>query len=131
MVASAAAQPRGAGLLRRTSVTLAGVAWLLALERIPLPFLDEELLLLVTGGQPSSAVTLGALGLVPFVSAFVLVELVALAVPRLRSRRHGPAEARAPLTRSAFALALVLAAAQGWGTPRTCRPWRAPPASRS
>jgi SecY translocase len=53
-------------------------------------------------------------GLSPFFLAYLLVECVAAAPPRLRALRHGSAVERAPLTLAAWALALALAAVQAW-----------------
>jgi hypothetical protein len=52
------------------------------------------------------------LGLMPIIAAFVLVELVALAVPPLRWRRHDPL-GRVRLGQAVAILAIVLALAQG------------------
>jgi hypothetical protein len=62
---------------------------------------------------------LAILGLRPLLSAFVLVELIALAVPRLRWRRHDP-RGRVALGQAVAALALGLAAIQGYFISLAC-----------
>jgi preprotein translocase subunit SecY len=98
----------------RIAVTLAACAALFVLERIALPFVDPESMrrvFLLTGTKHLSPF---ALGLLPFVTAFVLVELAALIVPRWRPLRGDPV-GRLRLVRAAWVLALALAAVQGWG----------------
>ena len=51
----------------------------------------------------------------PFVNACLLVELVALVVPRWSALRHGGPAGRAKLARASALLGIVLAAFQGWG----------------
>lgn len=88
-------------LAARVVITL-GVpfaVWLVTGDRTPLEFPFREVL----GGWYS-------LGLTPVVYAFVVVELMAAAVPRFRSRRiAGPAD-RARLTRVAWILAGIFTA---------------------
>ncbi|HTR52989.1 MAG TPA: hypothetical protein VMJ10_19980 [Kofleriaceae bacterium] len=55
-----------------------------------------------------------ALGTGPLLSAFPVVEIVALVVPRWRHLRHGGPEGRRKLGRAVAVLALVLAAVQGY-----------------
>src|SRR5262249_31728823 len=56
-----------------------------------------------------------ALGVMPAMSAFGIIELVAFLVPRLRRLRHGNPEGRAKLDRAARALTMVLAGFQAFG----------------
>ncbi len=58
---------------------------------------------------------LGVLGVTPLLTAMLLIELLAAAVPRWRPRRHGGGVARRPLVRAAFLLAGVLAVIQAFG----------------
>lgn len=55
-----------------------------------------------------------ALGIMPILNAFWLVEVVAFLVPSLSRLRHHP-DGRAKLDRASRVLAIVLAALQGWG----------------
>ena len=97
-------------LVRRAAVSLglAALPWLLA--RVPLPGARE----LVPEGRLASfeAVSLAALGITPWVTAFGLVELVALAVPRWRSLRF---EGRQKLVVASMVLGLALAVVQALG----------------
>jgi preprotein translocase subunit SecY len=117
MSAEIAASPTGLPeLARRAAVTAGAVALLLLGQRVPLPLVDDGAFELFTdyGWTPGSLSPL-ALGVMPFVAAFLFVELVAEVLPRLRVLRHGSARDRLPLTRAAWALAAALAAWQGWG----------------
>ncbi|HET7825729.1 MAG TPA: hypothetical protein VFK90_10365 [Anaeromyxobacter sp.] len=103
-------------IVRRAAVTGGAVALVLVGERIPLPYVEADVLRpVLVGASARSSVSLLSLGLAPFISAFVLVELVALVVPWLRAVRLGSSSDRRPLTRAAWALAVVFAAVQGWG----------------
>ena len=96
-------------------VTLAGVAAAAASSFVPLPGIDLDMFDRTwADGGPYGAFSLFALGLMPFFSAFVLVELAALLVPRWRPLRSGTQGGRARLGIAAAALGLVLAAAQAW-----------------
>jgi len=90
-------------------VMFAGRRWLL-------PGIDQlELDNLLATSDPGARAQLGvlALGLMPILSGFVLVELVALAVPLLRPLRHDP-RGRVRLNVAALALGAALALFQGW-----------------
>jgi hypothetical protein len=89
-----------------------------------MPFIDADALRGAVGD--TGRLGLFTLGLGPFLGASVLVELGALAVPRLRPLRHGPAAGRARLTRAAWVLAALLAGVQGWGVARHLASLRGP-----
>jgi hypothetical protein len=96
----------------RTAVTIGAPALLVYARSIPLPRL---------GGDAANAfahapetISIVALGLTPVLLAYVLVEIVALAIPSLRARRHAGPAARAPLERAALRLAVAIALVQGW-----------------
>jgi preprotein translocase subunit SecY len=78
---------------------------------IALPGIDRGLL--GSGADPRSF-TVFALGLGPVVTAYMVVELVALVVPRLSRLRHGDPAGRAKLDRAARVTALVLGALQAF-----------------
>ena len=106
-------------LLLRLAVTLLAPALVLAGERIALPGVD---LALLTDRLPPDLqrfdpanTSVLALGVMPFVNACLLVELVALVVPRWSALRHGGPGGRAKLARASALLGIVLAAFQGWG----------------
>jgi hypothetical protein len=89
----------------------------LALGVVPLPFVDGEALSLMLGQAPGralTAVSVGALGVMPWLTASLVVEIVAVLVPALRRRRHAGAEARGPIERAALVVGALFAAVQAW-----------------
>jgi preprotein translocase subunit SecY len=91
----------------RFTVAVACVLWLSML--IPPPFVDLDALgRIFNWSIIDSALHAGPLsrGPNPFLVAFILVELFALAVPRLRRRRHGDPALRGKLTRASVALGI-------------------------
>ena len=91
MASSIGGTPRAAGeLARRATVTGFAVACVLLGMRIPLPFVESHIL-----QNPGGVL---ALGVAPFLSAFVIVEWAALAIPQLRRLRHGSIAERLLLT---------------------------------
>jgi hypothetical protein len=102
--------------LGRVAVTVAGAGAFLAARYIPLPLLERDRVFGAFGGM-TPMLSIGALGLVPIVVAFVIVEIMATALPRWRALRHQDA-GRASLARAAEVLALILAAVQAWGLTR-------------
>ncbi len=105
--------PPRAPLVRAIAVTLGGVAVALAASRLPLPFLDDDAFRAAVGDP--SQLGLFSLGFAPFLNASVIVEFVALTVPRLRRLRHGQPAGRAGLVRATWILAALMALLQGWG----------------
>src|SRR5581483_977712 len=104
----------------RWLVTLLALAAAWGAGHVTLPGVDRNMLEQVvraagrarlTGFEQLSVV---ALGLMPALSGFVLVELAALIVPRWRPLRTGGPEGRASLRVSAVTVTLGLAAIQGW-----------------
>lgn len=94
-------------------VTAVGCGLFLLLGQVPLPGITD-----VDhgwGAHHGPAYTLALLGMRPILSGWILVELVALAVPSLRERRVGGAQARAPLRRAATVVALLAATGQAGG----------------
>ncbi len=102
---------------RRLAVTLLGPIAVYGLGMIVLPGVSEaELAHALSRGGGSYDPTLWSvigLGVGPLLGAFVLVEVVALAVPRLRWRRHDP-RGRVALGQAVAILATVTALVQGW-----------------
>jgi hypothetical protein len=93
----------------RLLVTLAAPLVVWALGFVPLPGLQ------LPRGYPASAATsIVALGLAPFLSATLLVELVARLVPGWNRLRHEGREGRAALRRAAVMLTLLLALVQSF-----------------
>lgn len=121
------APPRAVGPLpwTRMFVTLLAPAAILALSRIPVFGVDYGELsgsdgtggflgMFNTSSDLRSTLNLGVLGVTPIVSAYVLVELLALAIPGWRRRRHAGPVARRPLDHAVAMLAFVLVLFQGW-----------------
>jgi preprotein translocase subunit SecY len=90
----------------------------------PIPFVDHDVLGELFGRyQPfdrdaSKRVSIFALGLMPYVSASVVVEIFALFVPVLKTFRRGSLRGRRKLKRIALSLTLGLAAFQAYGVAR-------------
>ncbi|NUO53700.1 MAG: hypothetical protein HOV80_33040, partial [Polyangiaceae bacterium] len=106
--------------LGRLAVTLLSVLCVLGLGRVPLPGLPPDL------GTPEAAVltttSAAALGIMPFVTASVLVELATLIVPAWRKKRAAaaaepsgsePFERRR--RRTALRIGVAVAAFEAWG----------------
>jgi SecY len=104
------------GVLRRAAITAAVVALVVLAQGVAPPFVDGEALRSLipdTTLAGRAQVSVLGLGMGPFLSMFMFVELVALVLPRLRPLRLGSDRDRRPLTRAAWALGVVLAAV--WG----------------
>lgn len=93
-------------------VTAAAAATAPLLMRIPLPFVDVDAVARMPGtsGADLRSLSVGAAGLAPWLTAAVVVEIVAALVPSLRPMRHDAR--RLHLLRASYALGLVLAAVQ-------------------
>lgn len=101
-----ASAPRATRLVAAQLISLATVAGLLVLQRVPLPFVDLEYL----GVSAPPSLSLAAIGVAPWVTAALLVEIAAAVVPGWRSLRLPAARAR--LTRITDVLGVVVALAQ-------------------
>lgn len=109
----------------RLFVTLLAPVAIVALSHVPLLGVDYDELAGSdgTGGllgmfnmssDLRSTLNIGVLGVTPIVSAYVLVELLALAIPGWRRRRHAGPVARRPVDHAVAMLAFVLVLFQGW-----------------
>ncbi len=92
-----------------TSVVALGV---LVLLRIPPAGLDVDALNAATGGRGDLGLSLASLGIGPAIWAYLLVELVAIAVPALRPLRDGGPAARGKLERAVGFVFVALAVLQ-------------------
>ena len=108
-----------AQFVRQAAIT----ALLIAIYRlalyVPLPFVNEAALadfFKRFGGPQISILTLGVM---PYISAYILVEICSLFIPPLKRLRNGDYSGRRYLKRIALALALVLATVQGLGIVRS------------
>src|SRR5882724_8001975 len=68
-----------------------------------------------SGGRATGALSILALGILPYISAFVVVELASRIVPRLGSMAAGGSAGRRRLNQYARILAVALAALQAFG----------------
>lgn len=100
---------------KRLGVTLLAPLALLAGARIPPPGVDVEWLTARIAPDTLNELPLHAtaLGLMPVLTAFVVVEGIALAIPALRWRRHDP-RGRRGLTIAVAVGTIALALAQGF-----------------
>lgn len=110
---AAAPQHEGRAPLGRLVITLMAAAVPFGLTWIPLPGLDIDVLEQLMGGSRGSF-SLAALGLTSVLGMFQLVELVALALPRLRPLRVSGPLPRASLNVAALALAALSSTVQAY-----------------
>lgn len=104
---SAGSAPRRAEApMRAQLITAALIGAFFLLRLVPLPFVDVELL----GGAMPSTLSILAIGLAPFITAALLVEISAALVPRWRALRR-PA-GRATLDRATLVVGLLAAIVQ-------------------
>jgi hypothetical protein len=111
----------GAFPWRRLAVTLLGLAALILGRQLIVPGLNEPALEHLFAWGAAAGMSRGsnldlsivALGVVPILTAFGVVELAALAIPRLRWRRHDP-RGRVGLGRAVAVVACVTALVQGY-----------------
>lgn len=99
---------------RRLAVTLAAPVVYFALTRLPIPTLGQDALahLATIPGYDPLTTSLASLGITPLVSAFLIVELVAMVVrPWSHLRTSGPA-GRRKLNTAVYLLAFVLTSVQ-------------------
>lgn len=107
------AAPSGRFPWRRLAVTLLGPIAVFAGGKIALPGVDVEQFTFLGSTADARNVSLVSLGIAPILSSFILVEIVALAIPRLRWRRHDPS-GRAGLGKAVAVLAVVIVAVQAY-----------------
>jgi hypothetical protein len=102
----------------RVFVTLlAPVALYAVTSKFVLGINAEEVELIMTGRLVRSTIeqiSLGALGIMPVINAFIFVEVLALIVPGWRRRRHAGPDARAPITAAVVITAGTLLFLQAW-----------------
>jgi len=76
-------------MLRRLGVTLAGLVAYLAACWVALPFLNPEAVSEISGdGVSVTRASLVALGIMPFVTGFIIVEIVSFLTAAGRRLRH-------------------------------------------
>jgi hypothetical protein len=98
----------------RIFVTLAAPLAIYAASQLPLLGLDYDELAEVAGPGAKNMFNLGLLGLTPLITAYLLVEILALVIPGWRRRRHAGPDARAPLGHAVITLTFALLLFQTW-----------------
>ncbi len=114
------------------AVTLLAPLAAVALTRVGLPGVDENAIHEASRrwshlhlSPERSSYSAFALGIMPFISASLLVELVAFVVPRWTHLRNGGPAGRAKLGRATVWLALALSCFQAFGVARLLAPFSA------
>lgn len=105
---------KSAGLLRRGLVTLGVAAAIEAARQTPSPFLSPEHFMGDGTFEVIRDVSTVNTAIASAVSAFVMVEMVAMLIPALRRRRHDHPRTRRRMTMVAWALAVLMALSQGY-----------------
>jgi len=98
----------------RVLVSLAAPAAILLVSRVGIYGTDPEELAGVGGRKLAEAVTIGSIGIMPVITAFILVEIVAALIPGWARRRHAGPIARQPIQLTVGIVAVALVAFQGW-----------------
>jgi preprotein translocase subunit SecY len=107
--------PAGARPWGRLAVTVAALAVVHAGTSMLLPGTNDMMIVLVAGGgELDGQLSVFALGIMPFVSAFLVIEVAALLMPRWRPLRIGGPAGRARLTRATIILGVLFTLAQSW-----------------
>jgi hypothetical protein len=106
-----APKPLPSWVYPRLALTLLAPLLVLGVRWLPLPRVDRGVLASRLGVSPTD-LPVFLLGLWPIFSAFIVVELVALAVPRWRPLRHGGPGGRARLLTASLRLGVGFAALQ-------------------
>jgi hypothetical protein len=109
----ATASARGQ-LAVRIAVTIGVPIALLVLGGITLPGLDPDAIAALTRTGAAPTLTIGAVGATPILTAYVLIEVLALIVPGWRRRRGGDRATRTPLRNATALLAAAFAVVQAW-----------------
>lgn len=91
----------------RILVTLVAPAALILVGKLTIYGADDF-------GFGVKTVGIGSLGITPFVTSAVIIEVVALLIPSWRARRHAGADARIPLTLATAFATIGLVCLQGW-----------------
>lgn len=106
----------------RIGITLIGIAAYRLVSHLPLPGIDQTVLLEFFSGSPSGLLAAGgftrasvlSLGIHPYLTATVIVLLLSGIMPRLRRLRDGGPELRPRMDRLIYALTAVICLAQAW-----------------
>lgn len=104
----------GGSVAIRALVAVAAAAAVWFASYIPLATLDGEMVEMVGIGADLPVLSAFSLGLWPVISAFIIVEIIALLVPPLRRLRHAGPAGRAKLLRATYPLAIGFALLQAY-----------------
>jgi preprotein translocase subunit SecD len=114
---AAPARVEGKFPVRRLVVTLLGPLALFLGAKLTLPGINEfelrHIIVRSTGIVDGTPWSVLALGVMPILTSYAVVELIALAIPRLRWRRHDP-RGRVRLDQAVAILAVLVALVQGY-----------------
>jgi preprotein translocase subunit SecY len=107
-------------LAQRVAVTIGALLIYALGQYIPLPGIDSEVWAAISGIQGSGIagtrrISILALGILPYVSAAVLVQLATIVSRRLRARSREGERGRRRMVRAALYLTLLLTVVQAWG----------------
>jgi len=108
-------------ILLSTVITLLLIFLYMILVKIPLPFLTEDAIKeyfnsgVYINSSSVARFSILPLGLMPYVSAYVLVEILSLIVPYLKKIRRDDSNGRRKLKSFALLLTLFLGIIQGYG----------------
>ncbi len=108
-VAPAAALPFPLSVVAAVVVSVLAAAVAPALSFVPLPYVDG---LLSLSTSNLAGLSVGALGITPWIEAAIVVEIAALLVPRWRRLRHGGPATRERLARASLVVGAVVAIAE-------------------
>lgn len=110
------ARPFSALLVKALVVSILGASLGPILGHVPLPFIDFDEVRRVLGDSTRdlASLSIGAIGITPWISATLLVEFIALLAPRWRALRHDGPIGRAKLLRVSTRLGVFFALVQGW-----------------
>lgn len=112
------ASPRQ-GPWSEAAITLLGLGSTFLFIRLPLPGIDRQRLDQLDPGA-GDVLTVGALGIMPFVTAFLLVEVAVALWALVRGRPEPGPRGRRWILACAFGLALVASVFNGWSIARWC-----------
>ncbi len=102
-------------IVKETIITLAVITAYHLLGKVPLPFINHSELNALFRGNPGHLnISIVALGIMPFVSAYMIVEICSLFIPFLKKHRGGDYYGRKVLDKYALILTFLLGAIQSY-----------------
>lgn len=109
-------------IIKEILISISVLAIYRLLLMVPMPFIDynefnsisETIGSLIIGNDHFSHISITAMGLMPFISAYLIVEILSLFVPFLKKHRGGDYYGRKTLKTYALGLTLILSVVQGY-----------------